>query len=50
MSGALCIDVYIFFIYRLVSPFCTEVFHWPVDSCIFLCKQLDGTVDLSIYT
>jgi hypothetical protein len=31
-------------------PFCTEVLHWPADSCIFVCKQLDDTVDLFIYT
>jgi hypothetical protein len=42
--------MYIFFVYRLVSPFCIEVLHWPTDSCIFVCKYLDGTVDLSIYT
>jgi hypothetical protein len=40
----------VFFVYRLVSPFCTEVLHWPTDTCIFVCKHLDGTVDLSIYT
>jgi hypothetical protein len=47
MSGSLCIDA--FFVYRMVSPFCTEVLHWPADSCIFVCIQLDGTVDLLIY-
>jgi hypothetical protein len=48
LSGALCSDV--FFVYRLVIPFCTEVLHWPVNTCIFVCKHLDGTVDLFIYT
>jgi hypothetical protein len=22
------------FVYRLVSPFCTEVLYWPADTCI----------------
>jgi hypothetical protein len=35
VSGVLCIDVYIFSVYRLVSPFCTKVLHWPADNCIF---------------
>jgi hypothetical protein len=41
---------FVFFVYRLVSPFCTEVLYWPADSFIFVCKHLDDTVDLSIYT
>jgi hypothetical protein len=48
VSGALLLMY--FFVYRLVSPFCTKVLHWPADSYIFVCKHLEGVVDLSIYT
>jgi hypothetical protein len=43
-------DVYHFVVDRLVSPlFCTEVLHWPADTCIFVCKHLDGLMGLYIY-
>jgi hypothetical protein len=27
----------------------TKVLHWPVDTCIFVCKHLDGLMGLYIY-
>jgi hypothetical protein len=41
--------LFLYFVYRLVRPFCTEVLRWLTDVCIFVCKHYDVTVDRYIY-
>ena len=43
-------DVYRFGCIEAGEPiFCTEVLHWPMDTCIFVCKHLDGLMGIYIY-